>query len=43
MDFKPIVQAQKDLIIQTRRDLHRIPEPAFTEQKTSAYIADFLT
>ena len=43
MDFKSMVQSHKDLIIQTRRDLHRIPEPAYTEQKTSAYIIDFLT
>ncbi|MFZ7127879.1 MAG: M20 metallopeptidase family protein, partial [Desulfobacterales bacterium] len=26
----------------TRRDLHRIPEPAYTETKTAAYVAAFL-
>ncbi len=42
MDIKTLVREQKDLIIQTRRELHRIPEPAYTEKKTSAYISDFL-
>ena len=37
------VVAQKDFIIQTRRDLHRIPETAYTERKTSAYVTDALT
>lgn len=36
------VQDQKDFIIQTRRDLHRIPETAFTEDKTAQYLADKL-
>jgi amidohydrolase len=39
MDLKRLVREHKDLIIQTRRDLHRIPEPGFMEKKTSAYIA----
>jgi len=42
MDLKPLVGEYKDLIVQTRRDLHRIPEPAYTEKKTSAYVADYL-
>jgi amidohydrolase len=42
VDFKKITHEYKELIIETRRDLHRIPEPAFTERKTSAYIAEFL-
>jgi len=42
MDFKSLVREQRELIIQTRRDLHRIPEPAYTEKKTSAYIIDYL-
>ena len=29
-------------MIATRRDLHRIPEVAYTEEKTSAYVADYL-
>ena len=36
------VKEQKDFIIQTRRDLHRIPETAFTEAKTALYLADKL-
>ncbi len=41
-DIKEMVHQQKDLIINTRRDLHRIPEPAYTEEKTSAYVAEYL-
>jgi len=37
-----LVSEHKDLIINTRRELHRIPETAFTEEKTSAYVADYL-
>jgi amidohydrolase len=37
-----LVSQQKDLIIKMRRDLHRIPETAYTEKKTSAYVADYL-
>jgi amidohydrolase len=29
-------------MIKARRDLHRIPEPAYTEEKTSAYVAEYL-
>ncbi len=42
IDIKKLVQQHKDLIINTRRDLHRIPEPAYTEEKTSAYLAEYL-
>ena len=42
MDLKKDIQAHKDLIVKTRRDLHRIPEPAYTEKKTSAYVARYL-
>ena len=42
IDFRKLVRDHEDLIINTRRDLHRIPEPAYTEQKTSAYVADYL-
>ena len=42
VDYKNQVREIKDLIIKTRRDLHLIPEPAFTEKKTSAYVADYL-
>jgi amidohydrolase len=41
-DLKRLVADQKELVVRTRRDLHRIPEPAFTETKTAAYIADYL-
>ena len=41
-DIKKLVKQHKDLIIDTRRELHRIPEPAYTEEKTSAYVADYL-
>ena len=41
-DFRKLVLEQKDLIIRTRRDLHRIPEPSYTEEKTSSYVADYL-
>jgi amidohydrolase len=42
VDVKEIVTEQKNLIIKTRRDLHRIPETAFTEKKTADYVADYL-
>ncbi len=42
-DIHQMVSEHKDLIINTRRDLHRIPETGYTEKKTSAYVADYLT
>jgi len=42
MEFSKIVKEHEDLIIRLRRDLHKIPEVAYTEEKTSAYIADYL-
>lgn len=42
MDFTKFVREQKDLITKLRRDLHLIPEPAYTEKKTSAFVADYL-
>ncbi len=42
MELKQRVAAQRDLIVKLRRDLHRIPETAYTEEKTSAYVAAFL-
>ena len=41
-DIKKLVLEKKEDIIKFRRDLHRIPETAFTEKKTSEYIADRL-
>ncbi len=43
MNIKQLAMEHKDLLVNTRRDLHRIPETAYTERKTSAYVADFLT
>ena len=42
-NIKHLILEQKDRIIDARRHLHRIPEPAFTEEKTSSYIAQYLT
>ena len=42
MEFSKIVKEHEDLIIRLRRDLHKIPEVAYTEEKTSAYIVDYL-
>ena len=42
VDTHQLVSEHKDLIINTRRNLHRIPETAYTEKKTSAYVADYL-
>lgn len=42
VDIKRLVNQHKDLLIEARRDLHRIPEPAYTEKKTSAYITNYL-
>jgi amidohydrolase len=43
LDFRQLVNECRDQIISVRRDLHRIPETAYTEKKTSAYVADYLT
>ena len=40
--LRQIIIENKDLIIQTRRDLHRIPEIAFQETKTAAYLMQYL-
>ena len=42
VDLRKLVSEHKELIIKTRRDLHRIPEVGYTEEKTSAYVADYL-
>jgi amidohydrolase len=36
------VQMERDNVIRTRRDLHRIPESGFQEVKTSAHVAERL-
>jgi amidohydrolase len=42
VNVRQLVMDRKNLIIQIRRDLHRMPETAYTEKKTSAYVADYL-
>jgi amidohydrolase len=42
MDISQLVLEQQELVIALRRDLHRIPELGFQEQKTSQYVADHL-
>jgi len=39
---RELVQKQKQQIVRIRRELHQIPEPAYTEKKTSAAVADHL-
>lgn len=43
VDIHKLVGEHKELVINTRRDLHRIPEVGYTEEKTSAYVADYLS
>jgi len=42
LDLKTMVRGERDWIVKTRRELHQIPEPAYTEKKTSARVADYL-
>ncbi len=42
MNIKDRVNSYKERLVTTRRDLHRIPELSFKEEKTSAYVADYL-
>ena len=42
MDLEKDIHAIKDLLVKIRRDLHLIPETAYTEEKTSAYITRYL-
>lgn len=42
-DIKSVIREYREEIVQFRRDLHQIPEPAYTEAKTSEYVADRLT
>ena len=42
VDLRKLVREHQELIIKTRSDLHRIPEVGYTEEKTSAYVADYL-
>jgi amidohydrolase len=42
VNVKEAVQRHKEQIVGIRRELHQIPEPAYTEKKTSAAVADHL-
>ena len=42
VDIHQLVVEHKELVIRIRRDLHRIPETAYSEKKTSAYVAEHL-
>jgi len=42
VDIRQLVSEHKEVVINTRRDLHRIPEVGYTEEKTSAYVAEYL-
>ncbi|MEJ2170244.1 MAG: M20 family metallopeptidase [Desulfobacterales bacterium] len=42
VDIHKLVREHKQLVINTRRDLHRIPEVGYTEKKTSAYVTEYL-
>ena len=41
-DLRTMIREQRDWIVKTRRELHQIPEPAYTEKKTSVRVADYL-
>ena len=41
-NIRQLVSEHKEVVINTRRDLHRIPEVGYTEEKTSAYVAEYL-
>ena len=41
-DIKHLIGKHREKIVQFRRDLHRIPETAYTESKTAAYVAERL-
>lgn len=42
VNLKELVQKCKEQIVGIRRELHQIPEPAYTEKKTSAAVEDHL-
>jgi len=41
-NVKALIQKHKETGCRIRRELHQIPEPAYTESKTSAAVADHL-
>ena len=42
LDFRKMVQGEKQAIVEMRRELHRIPETAFCEEKTSTFVSRHL-
>jgi amidohydrolase len=42
VDIRQLVSEHKEMIINMRRELHRIPETGYSEEKTSAYVAEYL-
>ena len=42
MNIRDLVKSHQERVVAIRRDLHRIPEVAYIEKKTSAYVADYL-
>lgn len=42
VNIKKLVQEHEERIVRIRRELHQIPEPAYTEKKTSATVAERL-
>lgn len=42
MELKKCIDVYREQIIRVRRDLHRIPEPAFKEKMASKTVVDFL-
>ncbi len=42
IDIRDLISKESEKTVATRRDLHRIPETAFNEQKTSVFVAERL-
>ena len=42
IDIRQLVNEGRERVIKIRRDLHQIPETAYTEAKTSGYVAEYL-
>jgi len=42
-EIRALIRESAEEIIKFRRDLHQIPEPGYTEKKTSEYVAEHLS